>query len=436
MNRVRRFEHFDFQPSALAPPAQTPEGFWRVEGRVARTGVQEYTDASGALHGEFRSDEEVRRSLPGFARSPLTNNHPPQMVTPTNAKQYVEGAVGEAELHADGWVTAPLTLYTADAIAAMKAGRCQVSVGYSCEVVDESGEYEGTPYSHCQRNISVNHVAIVDRARAGPEARIRLDAGDAIAGDSAFRESIRGVVGLIQEKPTMPHQIKVDGFTFEVADPNAQAVIDRVIGIARKDGEDKAAAEKARADAAEKAKADLQKALSELQAKHDALVEAADAMKKCDECRGEGKVDGAKCDGCEGKGEFEAKTDTADKRRDSIARQVKRGVRSRATLLVEARRHLGAHEKLDDLEDLQIKRLVVAKLQPKAKLDGCDAVYLQARYDAAIELAASGPSAIDIVRTVTDPTLIRREDTAPADPDAARAAMMERNRNALLKKGA
>ena len=38
----------------------------------------------------------------------------------------------------------------------------------------------GMGYDFIQRNIRANHVAIVDRARAGDSARIRLDSADAV----------------------------------------------------------------------------------------------------------------------------------------------------------------------------------------------------------------------------------------------------------------
>lgn len=396
--RVRRFEHYDFQ---LAKPQQTREGFWRVEGRVARTGVQHYTDGSGTKRGEYRSDSEVRKSLPGFTRAPLTNNHPPAMVTPENAKKYVEGAVGEARLGPDGWVTAPITLYTADAIAAMKAGRVQLSVGYTCEVVDESGEHEGTPYSHSQRNISVNHLALVDRARAGEDARIRLDAGDAFALGQLNQP-------LVTSKQVKVHMLKIDDMTFEVADANVQAAVDRAIAAARKDGE----SEKLRADNADKLRAETQKALDVLQAKHDALEAAAkqDAAEVL-------KLDGAEISMADFR--------DAGKRETFLAGVIEKAADKRASLIVEARKFLGEKEKLDGKTEIEIQKLVIAKADKDLKLDGKSADYVQARYDGVIEAAAKNKtSAVDRARQVA--TTVHVDNSPSSNPADARQAMVAR----------
>ncbi len=431
--RVRRFERLDFA-AALAKPEQTREGFWRVEGRVARTGIQHYHDAAGGTRAEFRSDEEVKKSLPGFLLSPLTNAHPPALVTADTARQYVSGAVGAAELHADGWVTAPIIVYDKAAIAAMKAGRAQLSVGYTATVIDEPGEWNGERYDSRQVDITVNHVALVDAARAGPDARLRLDAGDAATPGLAC--DTQPALASDQGVNAMANVIKVDGFQFEVNDPNAQACIDRAVAAARKDGDDKATAEKVRADNADKLRGELQKSLSELQAKHDALEAQAkahaDKMVKCGECEGEGKVDGAKCDNCEGEGEYESKADTAEKRKDSLNRIVSRLVNARATLLTEARRHLGANEKLDGKSDIEIKKLVITKLDKDAKLDGKDDAYVNMRYQVQIDCAKVSPIA-EARAAVTSQVADAHADEKPSDPEQARLAMLDRRRKAYVK---
>jgi hypothetical protein len=142
--------------------------------------VQTYQNSDGSTRRELRLEQDVRASVPGFAQKPLTNGHPPGLVDPDNAKHYAVGAVGGAS-YSDGWVRAPLTVWQRDAIDAIRDGRAQLSVGYSCRLVDESGVHDGQAYDCRQEDIVINHLAIVDVARAGPEARLRLDAGDAVA---------------------------------------------------------------------------------------------------------------------------------------------------------------------------------------------------------------------------------------------------------------
>jgi hypothetical protein len=416
-SRVRRFERIDFSAGELPRKQVTQDGFWRVAGKVARTGIQEYRDSSGGVRRELRLPEEVRASLPSFALQPLTNNHPPQMVTPDNAKRFVAGAVGEATMDGD-WVAAPLTIYDAAAIAAVEGGRAQLSVGYSCRLEDMSGTWQGQHYDGVQRDIVVNHVAIVDLARAGSEARIRLDAGDAIAG--AISDSHNHVLvsqladTATTETMTMPIKMKLDGFEIEVQSANDQAVIQRALDAARKQGEEHATT-KAQADV-EKLKADSLKERDALQGKFDTL----DAKVKAD-AAATIKLDGAEI----------TMADFADeaKREAFLAGAIAKAATARTALVIEARKHLGDKEKLDGKSDFEVKKMVVLKLNKTAKLDGKSEDYVQACYDTAIEGAASNRvSPIDAARAgATAPTLVTvQNDAAPNSAEDARQASWKR----------
>jgi hypothetical protein len=417
-DRVRRFEHHDFA-SNLPRPVKTADGFWAVSGHVARTGVQEYRDSKGGIRRELRLPEDVSASLPSFALQPLTNDHPPEMVDPHNAEKYVAGAVGEAKMDG-GWVVAPLKIYTADAIAAVEAGRVQLSVGYSCRLDFVGGDWQGQRYDAIQRDIVVNHVALVDSARAGSAARLRLDGNDAI---SIACDTSRAAPSTSENKSMA--QIKLDGMTFEVADANAPAAVDRAIAAARKDGEDKASA-------AEQAKKNAEAMLVSVTKERDALQGRLDG--KLAEEKAPVRVLGREI----------AVVDAVDQTKMDafVTPLIEERAAARAALLVEARKHLGANEKFDSHKskdgkdipaksDTEIKRLVVQKLEPSAKMDGKSDEYVQARYDAAIEAAAKRvPSSIEVARAAVTGTAIVVENAdaaaAPMDPEAARRAMIER----------
>lgn len=438
MSRVRRFEKAD---STLKPPQRLDSGFLRVDGRIARVGIQVYYNSQGVARRELRLPEEVFNadSLASFAQLPVTNTHPPSMLTSRDAKQYAVGAVGENVRQDGDYVAATMVLFDAEAIAAAESGRSQLSNGYSC-VLDETQDPKLTEkwgaYDAIQRDIRGNHVALVDVARAGPEARLRLDAGDAATAEfGTGRPDVVGSKPEERESAHMPHKFKLDGLEVEVADANAQAIIERSIQAARKASEAETLQEKSRADQAEKAKGEATAQLSTLQAKYDALTEKVKAdeakMVKCDMCDGSGK-----CDNCGGGGQMKMDRYLDPKRRaDEVKVLVAKGVKARAALLVEARRHLGANEKLDELDDIEIKKLVVKKLKPTANLDGKNEIYIEARYDDAVE-GAKGPRSIDLARTVSTPAPApARTDDAPAsDPDEARRRMIARNHDALVKR--
>ena len=409
---VRRYQHVDLAPDELAKPQQTADGFWRVEGKVARTGVQEYRDGQGNVRRELRLPDDVAASVDGYALAPLTNTHPPKMLDPGNVKQYVAGAVGDAQF--DGtWVKAPMTLWTADAIAALQSGRAQLSAGYSCRLDNVGGEWHGQRYDAVQRDIVINHVALVDVARAGSEARVRLDTQDAIACDTTI--NIPSLLKTEIEK-TMA-KLTINGMTFEVADANAQAAFDGFVSGLTKAADEKVAAATLRADNAEKLQAATVKEKDALQGKYDA---------KMSEDRQPIKLDGAEI----------ALADATDKAKFDafIGPIVEVRASARAALLVEARKHLGANEKFDAYagkdgktvpakSDDEIKRLVIQKLAKDVKLDGMSVDYVQARYDAAIESAAGKTvKPIDGPRLVTTPTIPTPHSDTSSDGDAARRA--------------
>lgn len=376
---VKRYERLDFTADSLKKPETTPEGFWRVWGRLARTGVQEYRRADGSACKELRTPSDVRASLPGFSLAPLTNQHPPSMLTPDNAKQYVAGAVGDAKF--DGkWVTAPITVYDAELIESIKAGRVQVSAGYSCELMDESGEYEGAHYDCRQTAIKINHVAIVNTARAGEEARIRLDGTDAATGE--FLPTENHMIGSeLQREDNRMHTFRLDGIEVQVADANQQTLIERAI---------KNAQEAARKDESDKAA----KSATEIQAKLD--VESA-------------------------------KLKALQEKHDALSADIPAKAKALAELMDNARKHLGENFKADGGE-VSWKRDIIKRVLPKLDgVDKADGARLDSLYDAALAVAAEKPTEMDMTRATTN------MDSNRPDPEAARKRMLERNQSAFVK---
>ncbi len=229
-----------FDAVKISGTRTTKDGYVQFDARAARTGVQEY---SGVEVGKpeipivrvYRPAEEVFSSdaMSSFAFKPMTNDHPAQAVTRDNWKDLSVGIVG-GEVARDGdWIKVPMALMDKAAIADVQDGKRELSAGYSCELDWTAGQTEdGQSYHAIQRNIRINHVAVVEAARAGPSARI----GDAKPG----------------KEPEMK-TIIVDGISVEVSDAHAQ-IVERT--IAKMDDE-AAAKDKAIADA----KADHEKAI-------------------------------------------------------------------------------------------------------------------------------------------------------------------------------
>src|SRR5688500_17320120 len=74
----------------LSRAERTPDGFLRTQGRITKAGIFEYIQPDGKRRREFRPPEEVfsAKALKSFRAAPLTNGHPPEMLTPKTIKRF------------------------------------------------------------------------------------------------------------------------------------------------------------------------------------------------------------------------------------------------------------------------------------------------------------------------------------------------------------
>ena len=161
-------------------------GYLRAMPKIARTGIQIY-------HGKecgrpdvekvrvYRSPEAVFSpdAVNSYTHLPITLEHPGMPVSAANWKKHAVGETGDEVLRDGGTVRVPMMLRDAAAIKAVKDGKNQISVGYSCDLEWVDGVTpEGDRYDAVQTNIQGNHVAIVSTARGGPELKFGDDRGD------------------------------------------------------------------------------------------------------------------------------------------------------------------------------------------------------------------------------------------------------------------
>lgn len=167
----------------------TPEGYLRGEVPVTRTGVFTYMNADGTIRKELRHPDDILRtdSLDTIKGRPGTLDHPPatadnprRMVNAKNVKQLQIGFSSDNYRVDSGFVVQTITVTDAAAIAAIKAGKRGISMGYTLDCVEENGTYNGESYTHRQKQVAYNHWAAVGTPRAGSGARMRLDASEAV----------------------------------------------------------------------------------------------------------------------------------------------------------------------------------------------------------------------------------------------------------------
>lgn len=156
---------------------KTNEGYLKGEAVVTRTGVFEYKNLDGSSRFELRHPDDVLNldSLETLKNIPITNDHPKELVNIENTSVLMVGLTGETIKVNDNHVIAPITITHKNAINEINKGKVELSMGYHLDVEEEKGEYEGVKYTHRQKNIKYNHLAIVEVARAGRSARLNLD---------------------------------------------------------------------------------------------------------------------------------------------------------------------------------------------------------------------------------------------------------------------
>lgn len=342
---------------------RTDEGFLIAPANLTRTGVFEYLNADGTVRREIRRPSDVfsPESLASYDRKPITRDHPTQKVTSANATKLLVGVVSNPSRADDGkHVAAEVTIYDAPTIAAIDAGTRELSPGYDVREepipggswIDEAGEIgpAGQTYRAdlFQRDILVNHVAVLPRGRAGNGASIRLDS----AGDQILETLER-----TDEKDTDMKTIKltINGVTHEVPEQVGEEYTRLVAGQARQDAEE-----------SKKIQAEL------ASAKAEAAARAAEIE----------KINGEKAG-------LAAKHEEATKRLDAIDATAKKA--AHAELCQRAAPHAGESvETLERLDALEVQKKAVAKLAPSIKLDGVSADYVAGVFETLVAKATSG----------------------------------------------
>lgn len=403
---LKRFDNIDNSQWMTMPFSATAEGFLKGRAIVTSIGVFTYKKKDGTVQRELRLPEEVfsPKTLESMKLKPVTLNHPTELVTQDNAKELQVGSLGDNPSWTKEWehrnweevtdginCAIDMIITRKDAVNAVLNGKQSLSMGYTCdlEIAEPGATWCGVEYDFIQRNIRYNHCAIVDSARAGDNAKIELrqDSEDAILEDIVIKTD---------GGKSMLKKINLDGIEYEAEESVIKAL-----------NKEKARADQAENDACETKKtmdkkvADMEKKVTEFEKRISELEAERDTAKD-------------KADGLEKENEELRKTSMDSKKLDEA-------VKVKMELLHNAEK--ANVEVKDDMSDADIKKAIIVSAFPKANFDGKDDVYIQARYDATIEILCEKND--EKTRQVTS-------DLPPenhADENDARAKMIQRMKN-------
>jgi hypothetical protein len=354
--KVNRYDSLDPKLWMTNPFTRNAEGFLVGRAIVTSIGVFAYRREDGSVQNELRLPEEVfdSVSLATMKLKPVVNDHPAEKVTSRNVKELAVGSLGsnpssttqertwegytDAEKLTDGLhVAIDMTINNEDAITDILNGKRSLSMGYECEVevAPEGSVWLGVAYDVIQRKIRYNHCAIVDKARAGDLAEIRLDSEDAVL-ENISTPKEGSEMGL--------KTIRIDGVDFQ---GDETLVVKYSELVKRADAAEKAL---------EKANADSKAAVSKLEAERDTAIDRAD----------------------------KAEADLKTAKQDSLDNNRLDELVAAKLLILDAADRAGVEVK-KDMSDADIKKAVIVSVFPTAKLDGKDEAYITARFDSAVE---------------------------------------------------
>lgn len=210
-----------------------------VRARAARTGVYQYGGSEvdpdnkhglrdTALVNVLRDDGTVfdEKSVRSFIGKPVTDDHPAAPVTTTNWRDHARGTIMGAMRDGD-YLAFDLLLTDAEAIAKVDGGKRELSNGYSSDL--EFGDFTASDGTKCQarqKSITGNHVALVDRGRAGSECAIK----DGFAVCDALPSNL--LYSLTQESP-VPKIVLIDGLSVDVSNADTAATTIATLVTAR-----------------------------------------------------------------------------------------------------------------------------------------------------------------------------------------------------------
>ena len=153
----------------------SPDG-WIVDRPViTRSGIFRYHNNNGKIVSEYRPDEEVFSpdSLNSLRAIPITDGHKGILTTNDSLDGVIVGSVMTPGERQDNNVVADIVIHNVKKIGTKR----ELSLGYVCKIDETPGEFAGVKYDQVQRSIVYNHLAVVNRGRAG-NARLRLDSTD------------------------------------------------------------------------------------------------------------------------------------------------------------------------------------------------------------------------------------------------------------------
>lgn len=396
LKRVRRLDSIQLDKTYF-----TEEGYLIDHPIVTSVGIFEYTNPDGSTRRELRLPEDVfaPESLASYKGKPIIITHDAGYVDKGNVEEETIGTI-LSEGYQDGDnVRAEIIIHNTDAMK--QCGLRELSLGYNLRLEETPGVWEGQPYDAIQRDIVINHLALVGQARAGEQARLNIDARDSnttlkggkLMSDKKTRkdgmmspDEMNAAVEAFKQRRAERMKSGDEGVAEDTVTDTAVAQ-EGDEGVTEapapaEDNQDGVQMVKDRRDRrdAEGDPEDMDKAMGVIAQQDediDTLLGIIDCLKAANvDLDGEDETPAAEEDGDDTNCDEDKPKENAD-RADSATdfRELLRVVR------------IGDRLNMDGLESMSVKnakKAVLKKLKPSLRLDGKSAAYVNAAFDMAV----------------------------------------------------
>lgn len=398
LKRVVRFDNI-----AVDDTYYTDEGFLIDHPIVTTVGIFEYMNPDGSTRRELRLPEEVfaPESLASYEGKPIIITHDAGVVTKENVEKESIGTILSKAYQDGDNVRAKIVIHDTDKMK--ESGLKELSLGYNLVLDETPGEWNGHPYDAIQREIRVNHLALVSAARAGEQARLNIDGKENLTGgpvmeqnktDSALspeeleqaiadfiakkggNASADGDSALTEPNPSVTEESAAPAASEKQADEDdvVQSVKDR---RDRRDAETASNSKETALETIQQQDEDIDallKLIDQLKAEKDfnaANTDEDDETKKDEDENkgGDGETDKADCD--------ESKSGSLN----MDASEIDKIISARIDVIrVADKLHLDG---VDVLPLMEGKKAVIKSVLPKIRFDGKSNDYINALYDLA-----------------------------------------------------
>jgi len=173
---MERSSSMDDFPSARM---EDQNGYITIENNpISRSGIFPYLGKSiskecipDKIYYVLRPASEIEdaEAIESFKLLPFVDEHDmlgaeEKKLLPPEAKG-IQGATGENIVFKNGVLYATLKIFSQTLLNMIRMGKRELSLGYWCKFVKQSGTFDGQFYEYVQTKLRGNHLALVDRGR-------------------------------------------------------------------------------------------------------------------------------------------------------------------------------------------------------------------------------------------------------------------------------